>query len=142
MAGTLVVPNDEGRGGGFMSVDLTGALLFAGGEVGAVANPEGKTLKIIRAYLHVITASTGVATLSIGIGATKSTSGTDIANALTINGVTANTVYLLLPGGDAAKDDLIAAPANWTSGLFVTATGSASTVGFTGRLFLEYIRLE
>jgi hypothetical protein len=136
----VVAPNAEGHGG-FLSVELTGVVATTGGAIAAIANPEGVTLQILRSYLDVITPSTGGATGSVGVAADATTSASDMINALTLNGVTALTVYAGSVGGDASKDSLVAAPAPWTSGKYVTVTGSATTVGFTGRLFIEYIRI-
>ena len=135
----VLTPNAEGHG--FLSVDLTGVVAATGGAIGAIANPEGETLQILRSFLDVITPSTGVATVTIGVAADSTTSASDMINALTVNGVTALTVYAGSVGGDASKDSLVAAPAPWTSTKYVTVTGSATTAGFTGRLFIEYIHI-
>jgi hypothetical protein len=135
----VLTPNAEGHG--FMSVDLTGVAGTTGGAIGAIANPEGETLQILRSFLLVLTPSTGSATISIGVAADAVTSASDIISALTANGVTAGTVYAGSMGGDASKDSLYAAPAPWTAAKYVTVTGSATTVGFTGRLFIEYIHI-
>jgi len=136
----VVAPNAEGNGG-FLTVELTGVAGTTGGAIAAVANPEGVTCQILRSFFDVITPSTGVAAISVGVAADATTSSTDMVNALTVNGVTALTVYAGSMGGDATKDSLVAAPAPWTSDKYVTVTGSATTAGFTGRLFIEYIRI-
>lgn len=126
--------------GGFMSVELTGTSSTTGGAVCSLANPEGATLMIVRSLFLVKTASTGGANINIGVGATATTDASDIISALAINGVTANTLY----NGEAmttAAKTAYTVPALWTSDKFVNATGSATTAGFTGTLFLEYVRV-
>jgi hypothetical protein len=125
-----------------LSVELTGTSSTTGGAIASVANPEGKTLQILRSYLLVLTASTGAANVNVGVGAAATTDASDMISALAVNSVTANTVYAGSVGGDATKDSLYAAPAPWTSTKYVNVTGSATTAGFTGRLYIEYIRLE
>lgn len=136
----VVAPNKIGNGN-FMTVDLAGVAATTGGAIAAIANPEGVTLQILRVYILVTTASTGAANVSVGVAADAVTSASDIVNALTVNGVSAGTVYLCLPGGDAAKDSIVAAPAPWTTSKYVTVTGSATTAGFVGTLYIEYIRV-
>ena len=135
----VVTPNAEGHG--FLSVELTGLAATTGGAIAAIANPEGETLQILRSFLDVITASSGSATVSVGVAADAVTSAADMINALQLQSVAALTVYAGSVGGDASKDSLVAAPAPWTSTKYVTVTGSATTAGFTGRLFIEYIHI-
>jgi hypothetical protein len=136
----VLVPNPEGRG--MLSVDLDGVVSTTGGAIGAIANPEGVTLQILRSFLLISAPSTGSATATIGVAADAVTSASDIVNALTINGVSAGTVYACTMGGDATKDSLVAAPAPWTATKYVTVTGSATTVGLKARLYIEYIRAD
>ncbi len=133
--------NNEGYGAGMLTVELTGVASTTGGGIASIANPEGASVQILRSFLLVITASTGVANVNIGVGATATTDATDMLNALALNAVSANTVYAGSVGGDATKDSLAAVPVVWTSSKFVNVTGSASTAGFTGRLYIEYIRI-
>lgn len=127
-------------GNTFFSVELTGTSSTTGGAMCSLANPEGVTLMIVRALFLVKTASTGAANINIGVGATATTDASDIISALAINGVTANTLY----NGEAMTTGAKTAytvPALWTSDKFINATGSASSAGFTGTLFLEYVRV-
>ena len=132
--------NRAGKGK-FLSVELTGVAGTTGGAIASVANPEGETLQILRSFLLVLTASTGAANVNVGVGAAATTDASDIISALALNAVAASTVYLGSTGGNAANDSLVTIPAPWTSTKFVNVTGDASTVGFTGRLFIEYIRI-
>ena len=120
---------------GCLEIPLTGALLFAGGEVAADANPEGVPLIIVDVKIYVDTPSTGAANLSVGLAANATTADTDMITALAVNGAITGLAYhgmTALAANGAAQV--------WGLTQFLTATGSASTVGFTGRLFVSYIR--
>ena len=135
----MTQPNSEGHG--FMSVELAGLASTTGGAIASIANPEGETLQILRSYLLVLTASTGSANVNVGVGATAATDASDMISALALNSVAAGTVYAGSIGGNASKDSIVAVPAPWTAGKFVNVTGSATTAGFVGRLFIEYIHI-
>jgi hypothetical protein len=123
-------------GKGACSIPVTGAVLFAGGEMGSLLNPEGCTVIITRAILYTATPTTaGAVNISIGTAAASTTSATNITNASDADD-TAGTAYNCLANGDAA-DALVV----WTSAQYVTCTGSADSSGFTGRLYLEYLRV-
>jgi hypothetical protein len=122
---------------GCLEIPLTGALLFAGGEVAGVLNPEGVPLIIVDVKIYVDTPSTGAANLSVGIAADAVTSDTDMINALAVNGAITGLAYHGMTAL-AAKG----AAQVWGVAEYVTATGSASTVGFAGRLFVSYIRVN
>ena len=121
---------------GCLEIPLVGALLFAGGEIAAVANPEGVPLIIQDVKLYVDTPSTGVCNLSAGLAATAVLADTDMINALAINGALTGLAYhgmTALAANGAAQV--------WGLTQFLTVTGSASSVDFVGRLFVQYIRV-
>jgi hypothetical protein len=124
---------------GRMVIDITGAATTDNAGLGAIANPEGVAVTILRTELLVLTPSTGAANLSAGV-TTVAAAATDILNALAVNGAITGKVY----NGNAiqvtAKTE-ITAPAEWSADKYITFTGSASTAGFTGKLFVEYIRI-
>lgn len=122
---------------GCLEIPLTGNALFAGGEIAAVANPEGVPLIIKDVKIFVDTPSTGAANLSAGLAADAVTSDTDMINALAINGALTGLAYHGMTAL-AAKG----AAQVWGTTQYLTVTGSASSAGFTGRLFVEYIRVE
>ena len=132
------VVNTEGKGA--FSVHITGAVSAANGGLGAIANPEGGDVLILRSQLYVNTASTGAANLGAGIAADAVSKATDIVNDLAMNGAIAGKVY----NGNAiqvtAKTE-IAAPAVWASGKYLTLTGSAATTGLDATLYVEYVRV-
>ena len=121
--------------GSYLEIPLTGAALFAGGEVAGVLNPEGVPLIITDVKLYVTTPSTGAANLSVGIAANATTSDTDMINGLAINGAITGKAYHGMTAL-AAKG----AAQVWAAADYLTVSGSADSSGFTGRLFVQYIR--
>lgn len=132
-----IAVNNEGRGS--LTIDITGVASTANGGVGSLANPEGVTLLITKSTFHFIAPSDGAANLGVGIAATAATKGTDVLNDLDVNGVAAASWYNGHERQNTAKT-VINAPV-WVSTEYLTFTGSASTVGLSARLYLEYIRL-
>lgn len=122
---------------GYLEIPLTGAALFAGGEVAGVRNPEGVPLIITDVKLYVDTPSTGAANLNVGIAANATTSDTDMINALAVNGAITGKAYHGMTALAAKGEAQV-----WGATEYITATGSASTAGFTGRLFVGYIRVN
>jgi hypothetical protein len=129
-------PQQRGR----MTIKITGAASAAAGGLGSVANLEGVPVLITRSQLYVETPSTGAANLGIGVVAAATTAGTDVLNDLAVNGSITGKVYNGNTIQVTAKTE-ITAPAVWTAAKFLTFTGSATTAGFVGWLFIEYVRL-
>ncbi len=126
-------------GKGLLSVPVTGTTSTDGGAMCSVANPEGQTVYILRSYLVVTTHSTGAANINVGVGATAATDASDMIGALAIGGAIDNKIYNGSTIQATTKTE-VTAPAAWTADKFVNCTGSASTAGFTGTLYIEYIR--
>lgn len=127
---------------GVMCIKITGAASAAAGGLGAILNPEGVNIVILRGTLYHHTLSTGSATLSVGIGATAATSAADVVNALNLNtggSIAVDTAFNAFAMQNTAVT-IITGPALWTPTAYLTFTGSATTVGYEGYLFLEYIR--
>jgi len=122
---------------GYLEIPLTGDALFAGGEVASVLNPEGVPLIITDVKLYVDTPSTGAANLNVGIAANGTTSDTDMINALAVNGAITGKAYHGMTALAAKGEAQV-----WGATQYITATGSASTAGFVGRLFVGYIRVD
>jgi len=120
---------------GYVEIPLAGNALFAGGEVGSLLNPEGVPLIITDVKLYVDTPSTGGANLNVGIAAAATTSDTDMINALAVNGAITGKAYHGMTALAAKGEAQV-----WGATEYITATGSASTVGFAGSLFVSYIR--
>jgi len=128
--------NTEGKGN-TMSIAITGVASTDNAGIGEVANPFGVSVQIVRATFNFVTPSTGSANLSVGV-TTTGAAATDILNALDVNGVAAASWYNGFAMQNTAKT-AITAPAVWTTSKYVTFTGSATTAGFTGTLYLEVI---
>lgn len=120
---------------GFLEIPLTGNALFAGGEIAAVANPEGVPLIIVDVKLYVDTPSTGAANINVGLAANATTSDTDMINALAINGAITGKAYHGMTALAAKGEAQV-----WGTTQYLTATGSADSTDFVGRLFVQYVR--
>lgn len=120
---------------GCLEIPLTGNVLFAGGEIAAVANPEGAPLVIQDVKIFIDTPSTGAANINVGLAADAVTSDTDMINALAINGNIAGKAYHGMTALAAKGEAQV-----WGTSQYLTATGSADSRGFEGRLFVQYIR--
>jgi len=127
------------EGSGFFAIDFDGVESTVAGTLMNVLNPEGVDLFITRSWLLFRTASTAAANLTIGVAATGATEGTDIINAL----AAASTTGKCYNGNAhvvATKTELATTPALWPHDGYITAKGSATTVGMKATLFVEYIR--
>lgn len=120
---------------GCLEIPLVGNALFAGGEIAAQANPEGVPLIIVDVKIYVDTPSTGAANISVGLAANATTSDTDMINALAINGAITGKAYHGMTALAAKGEAQV-----WGTSQYLTATGSADSTGFAGRLFVQYIR--
>jgi len=124
-------------GRGFLRIGLTGVASTANAGLGELVNPEGVRLAIIRSYAYFATGSTGAANLDVGVGISGA-KGTDILSTFDMIEATV--------GGKAFFCQAV--PTNegeeaviWEATEYVTFTGSATSVGLAGDLYLEYIRL-
>ena len=129
----------ETEGRGTLTIKVTGVASAAAGGIGAVVNPEGVNCVILRTTFYAHVPSTGAANLSVGVGATAATSASDILNACDVVATTADTMWNGHAMQNTAKTQ-ITAPALWQAGYYITFSGSASTVGLEGYLFVEYVR--
>lgn len=125
------------QSGGMFKITLTGAASTANAGLGAVANPEGVLLGIIRTYLYARTGSTGAANLDVGV-TTVAAKGTDILS--TFDGLEA-TIGGKLFYCQAVPVNETEEAVTWAADEYITFTGSATTVGLDADLYVEYIRL-
>lgn len=132
-----VAISQEGKG--VLAIDLVGGTSTDNGGLGAVKNPEGGSVIILRTTFYGKTNSTGAANLGIGVAADAVTKATDILNDLAMAAV-AGKMYNGHAMQNTAKTE-ITAPALWTADKYITFTGSASTAGLTGTLYVEYVRV-
>lgn len=134
---TAVISTDPDQKG-WLEITLTGAASTANGGLGEIANPEGCTLAITRTFLYFVTGSTGAANLDVGIGATT-TKCTDIVSTFDVIEATVGGKVFYGPAAQVAETEC--PTALWTSTTYLSFTGSATTVGLAGTLYVEYIRL-
>lgn len=123
-----------------LTIKITGGTSVANGGQGYVANPEGVDLAVLRSELYIETPSTGAGNISAGIASAANGAGTDIINALAVNGSITGKIY----NGNtiqATTKTEITVPAVWQDDYFLTITGSADLTGLVAYLFVEYIRL-
>ena len=124
------------QGKGACYIPVTAATLFAGGEMGSMLNPEGESVIITRAVLYTATpATTGGTNIAIGVAADATTEATNLYNEGYADDTAATAVNLL--ACRSAADALVV----WDAGEYVTCTGSADSVGFTGGLYVEYVHV-
>jgi hypothetical protein len=129
----------ETEGRGTLTIKVTGVASVANGGVGAVLNPEGVDVIILRTTFYAVTPSTGAANLSADVASAANGAATDILNACDVVATTAKTMWNGHAMQNTAKTQ-ITAPALWQAGYYITFTGSASCVGLVGYLFVEYVR--
>ncbi len=125
-------------GKGWLAIDFTGVTATTGGAIASVLNPEGQALIVTHADLYISANSTGAANLTVGIGASATTDYNDMVTA-TAMAAAAGKVYT----ADARSASIateVTAPGVWGASEYVNITGSASTVGLVGTLYVEYLR--
>ena len=126
-------------GKGWMSIDFIGVTAATGGAIASVKNPEGVNVIVTNAFVYFATSSTGAADLTIGIGVSATTDYNDMMTA-TAMAAAAGKVYTCAAITATIAAEIVA-PGVWLSTEYVNITGSASTVGLTGTLFIEYVRV-
>jgi hypothetical protein len=127
-------------GKGWLSIDFTGVAATTGGAIASVKNPEGVDVIVTNAILYIATNSTGAANLTVGIGASATTDYNDMVTA-TAMAAAAGKVYTAAAISASIATE-ITAPGVWLSTEYVNITGSASTAGLTGTLYIEYLRVS
>jgi hypothetical protein len=126
-------------GKGWLSIDFTGVAAATGGAIASVKNPEGVDVIVTNAFVYIASNSTGAANLTIGIGAV-STDCNDMVTA-TAMAAAAGKVYTACAISASIATE-VTAPGVWLSTEYVNITGSASTAGLTGTLYIEYVRVS
>ncbi len=123
---------------GVYSVAITGGTATASGGQAAILNPEGVDLIISDWKLFVTASSTGAANLTIGTAA----SGTAAANSLlttTAVGAAAGSVFTGISGGTVAGQN-VTTTNKWGSADYINVTASATAVGLSAILYIDYWR--
>jgi hypothetical protein len=129
----ITVAANDGCTQNIAVVPLVGTTATTGGAVAAWQPPGGGRQIITRVVTDITTKSTGAANLSIGVAANATTSATTIQVAVAVG--SAAQILDTLTGG--ASSALVAAQAI-AAGSWVTATGSASTAGLVGNMYIYY----
>lgn len=118
-------------------VAITGGTTTASATF-ALANPFAGGALITKVEVLVTTASTGAATVDIGVGASATTGSDIILDGLALNGTSANDVYSSLNATDDGTNGamLQGRSTYWGPTQFVTWQNKADTTGFTGKMFV------
>jgi len=134
---TVAISTDSDKKG-WLEIDITGVTSTANAGMGEIANPEGCTLGITRVFCYFVTGSTGAGKLDIGVGASGAKA-SDICSAMDMIQATVGGKLIHMPAVQVAETEN--PTAKWTSGTYLTFTGSGSSVGLSATLYVEYIRL-
>jgi hypothetical protein len=133
----MTTPNTVGKG--WFSFDFTGVAATTGGAIASVANPEGANVLVTDAIIYIATNSTGSANLTVGLGTSATTDYSDMMTA-TAMAAAAGKFYTGRAVSASAQTE-ITAPGVWLSTEYCNVTGSATTAGLTGTVYIEYLRL-
>lgn len=122
------------RGWKVAKVAIAGVAATTGGALFSWANPEGQTIIIDRFQIDITTKSTGAAAGDFGVAADGTTSSDILIDDYALGGTekvvdTALTADLGTNGKVNQK---------MTSTQFVTGTGSATTAGLVGSVYIHY----
>ena len=125
-------------GGGFKAVKvakvaLAGVTATTGGALFAWANPEGQSIIVTRLQIDITTKSTGAANVSFGTAANATTSAANLIDTYAAGG-TEKVVDNLADAGTNGKVNQ-----KMTSSQYITGTGSASTAGLVGNVYIHYV---
>jgi hypothetical protein len=123
-------------GKGSLCIDLVGSATHAAGEaIGSILNPCGHAIIITDAVVYSTANSTGAANITVGQGASV-TAGHDSATIVAAAALAAakDTAIQGFDHADAADSMVVLGTSE-----YIVACGSASTVGYAGRLHIKYI---
>lgn len=134
----MTVTAGNAHGLGWFSIPITGVAATTGGAIASVLNPEGQSLLIVQMILYVSVNSTGAANLTAGFGVSPTADYNDAVTALAM-GAAAGKFYTA-SARSASTSTEITAPGVWLATEYLNITGSASTVGLVGTLFVNYLR--
>jgi len=124
---------------GWLSFPVVGRAGHAAGvdDLGSVVNPEGVPIIVTSCIVYRATASAGAANITVGHAAniTAAHDTEHLCAAQAINGAVAGTAITGIATGDPG-DTFAVVPA----GNVISAYASAASTGFTGRVYLHYVR--
>ncbi len=120
----------------FMVRPLTGVVATTGGAIAGFAPNEGGPIIILRAAVVVQVASTGAATLDVGVGATATTTDDTLIDGCDVH-TAANVSFdnVTNPGTNGLAGKYMSASQ------FITVTGSADTTGLSGFIYVVFIKI-
>jgi hypothetical protein len=134
IGGAVTVAASDGDPKNLAIVPLTATTATTGGAVGTWKAPGATRVIITRVVLDITTKSTGAANLSVGTATDGVTSSANLIDTLAV-GSAAGTFDNIVNGGTNGK-----AMQPLASGSSVTVTGSATTAGLVGTMYIEYIK--
>lgn len=120
------------RGFKIAKVAITGVAATTGGALFAWANPENVAIIIDRIEIDVATASSGAANGSFGVAANATTSSANLIDTYALASA-AKVVNNIDDKGANGKS-----VQKMTTSQVLTGTGSATTVGLTGFVYIHY----
>jgi len=121
------------RGIKVAKVALAGVAATTGGALFSWANPEGASIIICRLQLDITTKSTGAANGSFGVAANGTTSSANLIDTYALGG----TEKVVDNFADASTNGKVVQ--KMTSSQFLTGTGSATTAGLVGSVYIHYV---
>jgi len=113
-------------------VAITGVAATTGGALFAWQNPENVPIIVDRLEIDVLTKSTGAANGSFGTAANGTTSSANLIDTYALGG-TEKVVNNIDDKGANGKS-----VQKMTTSQFITGTGSATTAGLTGFVYIHY----
>lgn len=128
----------QSLGGGFKAIKvakvaLAGVAATTGGALFSWANPEGQSIIIQRLLIDITTKSTGAANVSFGVAANGTTSSANLIDTYAAGG-TEKVVDNHVDGSTNGKFNQ-----KMTATQYLTGTGSATTAGLVGSVYIEYV---
>lgn len=123
---------------GVYSVTITGGTATSGGGQAAIQNPEGVDLLIADAFLAVTANSTGAANLTVGTAASGTVAATSMLPATAMAGAAGSVFHLVYHGTAVGA---AATPQKWGSADYINVAASATAVGLSAILYVDYYRI-
>ena len=126
------------------TIAVTGVTSTSGGGLGTWQPAEGGPILILDAGFLITTVASGAANLSVGQGTSASTSYTNIIAATSVHTETApfyiDAVATQIIAATAAESAYASPRQVMPAANFLTLTGSATTAGLVGIMFVRYMR--
>jgi hypothetical protein len=113
-------------------IPITGVAATTGGALFSWANPEQGSIIIERFQIDITTASTGAANGSFGVAANGTTSSANLIDTYAL----ASTAKVVDNHVDNSTNGKFVQ--KMTTSQFVTGTGSATTAGLVGNVYIHY----